>query len=506
MRDADVIVIGGGIGGLVAAGLLARYGRRVVVCESHRTAGGAAHCFTRQGFRFDAGPSLFWGLGDPRSLNPLSQVLAALGESLEAVPYDPLSLYHLPEGTFPVHGRWRDYRAAAARFSPRGAEELAALEQRFMELYRVLSAIPVLGLRADKRLVPFLMRRYPIAMPRMMRHLGLIYSSVGQVADRHIADPWARRLIDLECFLVTTLNARETPVPAIAIMFGERDQSVIDYPKGGTESIAAALVRALERWGGTLRTRAHVERILVEGGAARGVRLRDGEELRAPVVISNASIWDTAGALLAAEDLPAKYRAAALRTPTTPSFMHLHLGIRADGLGALHPHHVVVEDGEDVTVPGKVFVISIPSLLDPSLAPEGHHAVHAFTLEPWAAWEGCERGDEAYEARKRERTEAIYRALERIIPDIRQRVVLELSASPLTHARYLRRHQGTYGPAITAADGLFPSCHTPIRGLYRVGDSTRPGVGVPAAAASGILCANTLVSPAEVDGLLKTRR
>ncbi|AGA89032.1 phytoene dehydrogenase-like oxidoreductase [Thioflavicoccus mobilis 8321] len=506
MQDADVIVIGGGIGGLVAAGLLARYGRRVLVCESHRTAGGATHCFTRDGFRFDVGPSLFWGLGDPHSLNPVTQVVRALGESIESVPYDPLSCYHLPEGILPVHGRWRDYREAVARFSPRGAQELVALERRFMDLYRVLTAIPVLGLRADKRLVPVLMRRYPIATSRMMRHLGLIYSSVGQVMDRHITDPWTRRLIDLECFLVTTLNAHQTPVPEIAIMFGERDQSVMDYPKGGTESIAAALVRGLERWGGTLRTRAHVERILVEGGQARGVRLRDGEVLRAPVVISNASIWDTAGTLLEPQDLPAGYRATALRTPTTLSFLHLHLGIRADGLNDLHPHHVIVGDADDVTAPGNACVISVPSVHDSSLAPAGHHAIHAFMLEPWSAWEGCERGDEAYEARKRQRADDLYRALERIIPDIRQRVVLERIGSPLTHARYLRRHQGTYGPAITAADGLFPSCHTPIRGLYRVGDSTRPGMGIPAVAASGILCANTLVSPTEVDGLLKTRR
>jgi len=86
---------------------------------------------------------------------------------------------------------------------------------------------------------------------------------------------------------------------------------------------------------------------------------------------------------------------------------------------------------------------------------------------------------------------------------MRERVVVEMIGTPLTHARYLRRHQGTYGPAITAADGLFPSCHTPIRGLYRVGDSTRPGMGVPAVAASGILCANTLVAPAQVDALVR---
>ena len=85
----------------------------------------------------------------------------------------------------------------------------------------------------------------------------------------------------------------------------------------------------------------------------------------------------------------------------------------------------------------------------------------------------------ASEQKKIERSQPLYRALERIIPDIRQRVVLELIGTPLTHAGYLRCYQGTYGPAIPSGQGMFPNCHTPISGLYRVGDSTMPGIGVP---------------------------
>ena len=58
METVDVVVIGSGLGGLCCAGLLARYGLKVVVCESHAMAGGAAHAFERQGFHFDSGPSL----------------------------------------------------------------------------------------------------------------------------------------------------------------------------------------------------------------------------------------------------------------------------------------------------------------------------------------------------------------------------------------------------------------------------------------------------------------
>lgn len=499
MHDADVIVVGSGVGGLVAAGLLARHGRRVLVCESHRVAGGATHGFEHRGFHFDAGPSFFWGLGNPASLNPVSQVLAALGESLDSVAYDPLNLYHLPEGRFPAHRRGVDYRAAIAAFSPRGAGEFQAFEGRLLDLYQALKAIPIMSLRADWRLLPYLMRHHPLPLLRLTPRLRAIYSSVGQLMDRCVTDPWTRRLIDLECFLITTLKAHDTPTPEMAVIFGERDQIEVDYPRGGTQAIAAALVRALERWGGTLRTRAHVQRILVEQGRVRGVRLRNGEELRAPIVISNATLWDTLETLLAPTDVPAAYRAAALRTPTALSFLHLHLGIRADGLTGLHPQHVIVQDPDrDIRVPGNICMISIPTLLDPSLAPPGHHAIHAFTLEPWEGW----RRGEGYRARKQERAQIIFRALARLIPDLRERIVVEMIGTPLTHARYLRRHRGTYGPLIRAADGLFPSCRTPVAGLYRVGDSTRPGVGVPAVAASGILCANSLLGMDEVASLL----
>lgn len=81
-----------------------------------------------------------------------------------------------------------------------------------------------------------------------------------------------------------------------------------------------------------------------------------------------------------------------------------------------------------------------------------------------------------------------------VVPDIRERTELEMIGTPLTHARYLRRHRGTYGPGISAREATFPGPVTPIPGLYGCGDSYMPGIGVPAAAASGMIAANTLVS------------
>jgi len=492
MSDVDVVVIGSGMGGLVAGALLSYYGKRAIVCESHGVPGGAAHGFVRRGFRFDTGPSFYCGLSDRHSLNPLSQVLKILGEPVEAIAYDPLGHYHFPDATLPIYGQSDRYQQALAEITPQGAKELQAFQRPLLELYKALSQIPSLALRSDWQLLPILATRYLPALWQLLPHLGIINGSVGQVLNRTVQDPWVKRLVDLECFLLSGLKAEGTLAPEVAFMLGERDRSVVDYPLGGSEAIINALVRALTRWGGQLRLGAHVEKILIEQGRVAGVQLRGQETLTAPIVISNATLWDTYTHLLSPEDLPSSYRQQQLSTPAVESFMHLHLGIRADGLEGLTGHHVVVHSDEvDITTPGNTCMISIPSVWDHSLAPQGHHCLHAYTLEPFAGW----KRDRDYGDRKAIKSQPLYRAVERVIPDIRERIVLELVGTPLTHSHYLRRYQGTYGPAIAPGQGTWPSCHTPIPGLYRVGDSTLPGIGVPAVVASGILCANTLVSP-----------
>lgn len=528
MRLNPIIVIGSGLGGLVAGALLARYGRRVIVLESHSLPGGAAHAFRHRWqdkvFTFDSGPSFFSGLGHPASANPLTQVLTVLGEKVPSVPYDPLGYYHLPEGKLPIYSQSEPYRQAIEPFAPGASAQLAQLEARLMKIYRPLKAVPALALRADWQLLPLLIQRYPAALAQMLPTLPDLGQSLGAVMADCVRHPFLKRLLDLECFLLSGLPADQTAAPEMAFMFGERfgalnRESAIDYPIGGSGALVDALVRGLQRWGGELRLGSHVRKIVVENGRAKGVVLSDGTCLQAETVISNASLWDTYGQLLAGEDIGDRsFIRSALQTPAIESFMHLHLAIRSEGLEDLAIHHVVVKDNEQpLSAPGNTCMISIPTVLDPQQAPPGYHTVHVYSLEPfenWAAWSGSKANrtagkiagkiiDPAYAELKQQRAEPLFQALERVIPDVRERVVLSLIGTPLTHSRFLRRYQGTYGPAIAAGAGRFPSCKTPIKGLYRVGDSTLPGIGVPAVAASGILCANHLVSLKESVGLLE---
>ena len=211
-------------------------------------------------------------------------------------------------------------------------------------------------------------------------------------------------------------------------------------------------------------------------------------------------MWDTYRTLVPSSAVPKEALETCDRSARLDSFMHLHLGIDATGLPPPHElgiHHLVVNSWEGgVAANQNVVNISIPTCLDPALAPPNKHVVHAYTAanEPYAPWANLDRRSAEYKAFKEERAECLWKALERFIPDVRDRVDLSLVGSPLTHERYVRRSAGTYGPGIVAGEQSWPTAKTPIEGLLMCGDSTFPGIGVPAVAGSGFIAANTIAS------------
>jgi len=203
------------------------------------------------------------------------------------------------------------------------------------------------------------------------------------------------------------------------------------------------------------------------------------------------------------------------------------------------------DDFIGITAPGQVIIVSIPSLLDPSLAPAGCHTIHAYTgtyvdrpyvvghlldrdhlplflnqpnhlllspsppsagNEPYSLYDGLERNSPEYQKLKAERSQILWAALEKIIPDVRSRIKVGLEGTPLTHERFLRRDRGTYGPSIRAGKDQYPSNRPPVDGLWLCGDSVFPGIGMPATAASGTIAANNLVGLRKHFQLLKSIR
>lgn len=504
-EEVDVVIVGSGVGGLCCAALLARAGYSVIVCESHYHAGGAAHAFEVDGYTFDAGPSFHAGLsGAPgHSTNPLKQVLDAIDETVQCVTYDKWITY-TPEGIFPCVCNRDEYIAMIERAGGKRAyNQWLQLEEKMKPLQKGASLFPAAAIRSDIGIILTAMQFGPALLSTGL-YAKQLTGPFGDIVDQVVDDPWLKNFLDLECFVLSGMKAKDTIAAEMAFMFMERNggNSTIDYPLGGSGAIVDALTRGIHKYGGKVLLSTNVENIILENDKATGVRVKSLKHkslttIKArKAVVSNASVWDTAKMLKSSGfDNPAVLEEK-LGTPTTGSFMHLHLGIDATDLPEnLECHHLIVNQWDDIEAPQNVCIISIPSVFDPSLAPQGKAVIHAYTAgnEPWSIWENVRPGSPEYAELKRERTQVLWAALEKVIPDVRQRAEVILEGSPHTHARFLRRHQGTYGPAISASRASFPGPTSwPIRSLYSCGDSCMPGIGVPAAAASGMIVANTL--------------
>lgn len=213
----------------------------------------------------------------------------------------------------------------------------------------------------------------------------------------------------------------------------------------------------------------------------------------------------------------------------TGSFLHLHVALDAKNLDLdkLEAHYTVMDrglEGDSLSVDDvpdgpcgelNMIAVSNPCVLDRTLAPEGYIVLHAYGAgnEPYGIWKessdranadsdslnkqqssgGCYKSS-TYEALKNARAAPLWRAIQSIIPDARERTVLALIGSPLTHERYLRRPFGTYGAAI---EDCLKDGSTPISNLVLAGDGVFPGIGIPAVALSGASAANGLVGVVE---------
>ena len=421
MKDSvDVLVIGSGIGGLCCAGLCAKSGRDVLVLEAHHQPGGAAHGFQRQGYHLESGPSLWSGLGRWPSNNPLAQVLRALNQSVEVAPYSTWDVL-LPEGDLSVAVGHDGFESVVHQL--RGS---AAVEEwrRFIDVLRPIAAaadaLPLLAMRPGVDGMAQLLQRGGRLLPHLgaMRHLA---GAFGPLVDRHLQDPFLRHWVDLLCFLISGMPMGDTNAAAMATLFGEwfQPEAHLDYPVGGSAAVVDALVKGLEVHGGGLRTGITVRSLLLDGDRVVGVELQNGDQISAQCVVSNADIWSTLAML---PDHAAKaWQHQRAEMPHCNSFLHLHLGFDASGLESLPIHTVWVDDWErGIAAERNVVVLSVPSVLDASMAPAGRHVLHGYTpaSEPWSLWREHTRGTPAYEALKQERCEVFWRVLERTIPDL----------------------------------------------------------------------------------------
>lgn len=490
-EEFDVVVIGSGIGGLVTATQLAAKGAAVLVLERYLIPGGSAGYFDREGYRFDVGASMIFGFGNQGTTNLLTRALQAVNVSLETIP-DPVQIhYHLPQGLeLKVH---RDYEKFLQELIQHFPQEQAGIRRFYDECWQVfncLNAMDLLSLE-EPRYLTRVFFQHPLACLGLVKYLP---QNVGEIARRYIKDPALLKFIDMECYCWSVVPADRTPMINAGMVFSDRHYGGINYPKGGVGQIAQKLVEGLEKAGGQIRYRSRVTEIVRQNGRATGVRLASGQVIRARQVVSNATRWDTFEHLLPQSEMPQSEAKWRNRYQKSPSFFSLHLGVKAEALPAgTECHHILLEDWQRMEDARGTIFVSIPTLLDPDLAPPGHHIIHAFTPDWIENWQNLASSE--YEARKEEVAAQIIDRLLVLFPDLTTGLDYQEAGTPRTHRRFLGRMDGTYGP-IPARKlmGLLgmPFNRTAIPGLYCVGDSTFPGQGLNAVAFSGFACAHRI--------------
>jgi len=490
--DAEVIVVGAGIGGLVTATQLAVKGIKVLVLEKYLIPGGSASFFARNGYRFDVGASMIFGFGKRGTTNLLTRALEAVGQDLPTIP-DPVQVhYHLPDGLEVEVAR--DYQRFIDHLSSKFPHEKRGIKQFYDECWGVfncLNSIELLSLEEWRYLLRVFVQN-PLACLGLVRYLP---QNVGTIARKYIRDPLLLKFIDIECYIWSVVPADKTPMINAGMVFSDRHYGGINYPKGGVGQIAEHLVAGLRRYGGEIYYSARVTKVMPSRDRVT-VELANGKQLSARKVVSNATRWDTFEQLLGDHPLPQAEQKWRTNYQKSPSFLSLHLGIKASALPPqTHCHHILLDNWAEMEQSlGTVFV-SIPTLLDPSLAPADHHIIHAFSPSWMAEWRGLSSSE--YENKKEAEAGKVIQRLQKICPEIESALDYQEVGTPRTHRRFLGRVDGTYGPIPSRQLwGLLPMPfnRTAVPNLYCVGDSTFPGQGLNAVAFSGFACAHLVAS------------
>jgi len=510
----DAVVVGAGHNGLVAGFDLARAGARVLILERRDIVGGA--CVTEEfapGFRASSGAYVLSMLR-----GSIWRDMKLSRRGIHVDPAGPTLNLFADGGRYLLSRDRRETSEQTRRFSPADAIALDRLESRLAQLAEVIGPLfeqtpPNPALSRPREDLPGLLRAGRLAL-RHRRDLAdlafLFTTSMRQFLSERFTSEHVMASLGWHA-VNDSVAGPSTPGTAFLLLHDHASDAGAEGPRewgfvrGGMGRLTERMADAAREAGATIRTEAEVERVLVRGGAARGVVLSDGHEIRASTVVSNADPKRTFLRLVDEADVPDDFlrKIRAFRSEGTSIKINLALSalpfvpdlptedVQPYHRGVLELNPFLAELDEQQAsaragVPADPSHIELcfPTVHDPSLAPDGKHiATIDVNSQPYTLRDGD------WDSIKEARADAAIRQIAAFFPSLPDLVLERQVLSPLDLERRLALTGGHALHGEMSPDQLlflrpvrgWANYRTPLRGLYLCGAGTHPGGGVTGA-------------------------